>query len=495
MSDLLTLTRPDLIRTRAFIGGDWLDQSAGRTFTVRDPATGTAIAEVADGDAAMARLALDKAQAAFGAWRWTTGRRRAGLLRQWFDLIERNQEDLARLLSWEQGKPLAEARAEVAYGAGYIEWFAEEAKRAYGDIIPSPAEDRELTVVKEPVGVAAIITPWNFPVAMLTRKLAPALAAGCAVVTKPAAETPLCALALAVLAEEAGLPAGLINIVPTLRPDAVADVWLDDARVRKISFTGSTRVGKMLARRSADTLKRLSLELGGDAPFIVYDDADLAGALDGLMKAKFRNAGQACIAANRVYVQAGVYDAFEARLVQAVSQLTLGAAADGAFDLGPLISAQAVDRMQALIAEATASGARLLVGGRRGDGPGHFFQPTVLSGATADMRLCQEEIFGPILALSRFEDDDEALDRANATPFGLAAYVFSASSARLRRAAARLQVGMIGLNEGAISTEVAPFGGVKESGYGREGSKYGLADYQTVKYLCTGSLGPLADRV
>nr|WP_238537063.1 NAD-dependent succinate-semialdehyde dehydrogenase [Caulobacter sp. AP07] len=482
----LSLSRPDLLRAQALVGGEW--RSAAEQFLVLDPADGSTIAAVADCDAAMALAAVEAASAAFVAWRETTAAARAAILRRWFDLVRANAEDLARLVSREQGKPLAEARGEVAYGAGYLEWFAEEARRAYGDLIPSPVRGRELKVVKEPVGVTAVITPWNFPVAMIARKIAPALAAGCTVVAKPAAETPLSALALCALAQEAGVPPGVINLVPTRRAAEISQVWMDDSRVRKLSFTGSTAVGKTLARQSADTLKRLSLELGGDAPLIVFDDADLEVALDGLMKAKFRNGGQACVAANRIYLQDAIYEPFVARLVDAVAALTVGPAGEGPRDIGPLIHDAAANAMERLVQDALAKGARVLTGGQRHPLGGAFFQPTVLTDVSPDMDLCHQEIFGPIVALGRFSDEDQAVDLANDTPFGLAAYIFSTDARRTHRVAARLDVGIVGINEGAVSTEVAPFGGVKESGYGREGSRYGLADYQNIKYVCVGGL-------
>lgn len=488
MSHPLAPRRADLLRRQNYINGRWIDAADGRTYAVKDPASGDVIAEVPDGDAALARSAVDAAEAAFSSWSQTTAKVRSDILRRWFDLVVQHTDDLARLMAWEQGKPIAEAKGEIAYGGGYLEWFAEEAKRSYGDVIPTPVAGRQLLAVKEPIGVAAVITPWNFPVAMIARKFAPALAAGCTVVAKPAGETPLSALALVALAEEAGAPPGVINILTTARTSEVSGAWMSDPRVRKVSFTGSTGVGKLLARQGADTLKRLSLELGGDAPFIVFEDADLDVALDGLMKAKFRNGGQACIAANRIYVHEAVHDAFLARVVEAVNGLTVGAAAEGVFHVGPLINAAAVANMQALVKDAVAQGARVLVGGEPLDRPGTFFPPTVLTDVDPAARLSCEEIFGPVVAISRFTDEDEVVARANASPFGLASYLFSTDIKRIHRVARRLQAGLVGVNEGAISTEVAPFGGVKESGYGREGSRYGLADYQNIKYICLGGL-------
>ncbi|VWB94683.1 succinate-semialdehyde dehydrogenase [Burkholderia territorii] len=394
-------------------------------------------------------------------------------------------------MSREQGKPLAEARGEVAYGASYVLWFAEEATRTYGDLIPQQQRGKRLSAVKEPIGIVAAITPWNFPLAMIARKIAPALAAGCTVVAKPAEDTPLTALALAFLAQEAGVPPGVLNLIAASRErgiDAVAD-WLADARVRKITFTGSTLVGKLLARESAATLKKLSLELGGNAPFIVFDDAELDAAIDGLMAAKFRNGGQTCVSPNRVYVQAGVYDAFAAKLAARVAALKVAPATDPAAQIGPMINARAVDKIARHVGDAIERGARVLTGGKRLAelGP-NYYAPTVLADATADMQLTCEETFGPVAALFRFDTEDEAVDAANDTPFGLAAYFYSQDVRRIARVSARLETGIVGINEGALASEAAPFGGVKESGYGREGSRYGLDDYLTIKYLCQGGL-------
>jgi succinate-semialdehyde dehydrogenase/glutarate-semialdehyde dehydrogenase len=490
-SNPMGIQRQDLIRTQAFIGGQWVGEASGRAFGVFNPADGALIVEVADGGADLARAAGDAAAQAFTTWRKTTAKARAALLRAWYDLIIKHQADLGRLIAWEMGKPLAEAMGEVAYGASYIEWFAEEAKHANGDVIPAPLPGRQMLAVREPVGVVAVITPWNFPVAMIARKLGPALAAGCTVVAKPAEDTPLSALALMVLAAEAGIPPGVMNMVPASRERTpeVSQVWVDDRRVRKVSFTGSTPVGKLLAKGSADTLKRLSLELGGDAPFIVFDDADLDIAVDALMKAKFRNGGQTCVAANRVLVQDGVYDAFARRMAEVVGKLTVGAAQDGAFDIGPLINQRALDKVERLVGEAVAGGARAVVGGARVPGAGVFYQPTLLLDAPNTMRGSCEEIFGPVLALTRFSTEEEAVTLANDTAFGLAAYFCSKDMARVWRVAGELQTGMVGINEGAISSEAAPFGGVKESGYGREGSSHGLAEYQSLKYVCLGGLG------
>ncbi|AOZ08430.1 NAD-dependent succinate-semialdehyde dehydrogenase [Cupriavidus malaysiensis] len=490
----LALARPELLVSRCLIDGAWRDAADGRRFAVTDPASGALLAEVPDCGAADAAAAVDAAQRAFAAWRRATSRERAALLKRWHAAILANQEDLARLISLEQGKPLAESRGEVLYGASYVEWFAEEAQRIHGDILPQAQAGKQLFVLKEPVGVVAAITPWNFPLAMLARKIAPALAAGCAVVAKPAEDTPLTALALARLLQEAGAPAGLVNVLPASRAQtpAVADAWLADARVRKISFTGSTAVGKHLARASADTLKKVSLELGGNAPFIVFDDADVDAAVAGLMAAKFRNAGQTCVCPNRVLVQDGIHDTFVAALARAVAALRVGPADGGSAEIGPLINQRALAKVQHHVEDALAKGARLVTGGARHDcaeAPhGHFFTPTVLAGATADMRFNHEETFGPMVPVFRFATEAEAIALANATPYGLAAYFYSRDIARVWDVAQALEAGMVGVNEGALSSEAAPFGGIKESGYGREGSRYGLDDYLHTKYVCQGNL-------
>lgn len=487
--DPLALRRSELLRDGAFVYGLWVEPRQD-VFDVVDPADGCVIARVLDGDADLAAAAADAACRAFETWRETPGRHRADALRAWFEAVIRNAEDLARLISLEQGKPLFEARAEVSYAAAYFEWFAEESRRIHGEVIPSPVAGRRMKTLVEPVGVCAVVTPWNFPLAMIARKVAPALAAGCAVVAKPAEDTPLTALALAFLAEESGLPPGVFNVVPASRERAgvVVDVWLDDPRVRKLSFTGSTAVGKHLAGRAAATLKRVSLELGGDAPVLVFDDADLDLAIEGVMRAKFRNAGQACIAANRIYVQDGVFDAFADRLAAACLALRVGPARDGGADIGPLINARAAAKVAEVVAKAVRGGARVRVGGQAHPRGGGFYRPTVLSEVPAGVGLSCEEIFGPVAMLTRFTGEDEAVTLANATPYGLAAYAFTLDARRIARLEARLEAGMVGINEGAISTEVAPFGGIKASGYGREGSRHGLADYQHLKYICEGGL-------
>lgn len=490
----LTLTRPELLRQQNFIDGQWRDGHGSARHSVTDPATGEAFASVPDSGVMDAQMATIAAQAAFDGWRSRSARERAQFLKRWHALIVANTEDLARLISREQGKPLAEARGEVAYGASYVEWFAEEAVRTYGDIIPEPARGKKLMVTKEPVGVVAAITPWNFPLAMIARKIAPALAVGCTVVAKPAEDTPLTALALAKLAEEAGLPAGVLNVVTASRANVqeVVGPWLIDSRIRKITFTGSTAVGKHLARESAATLKRLSLELGGNAPFIVFDDADVDAAVDGLMAAKFRNGGQTCVSPNRIYVQDGVYDQFAQKLAGRVEALRVGPASDALSQIGPMINARAVEKIEHHVQDALAHGARVLTGGRRvrnatADGP-HYFAPTVLADANGDMALASEETFGPVAPLFHFHDEAEVVRLANDTPYGLAGYFYSRDIGRVWRVAERLQTGIVGINEGALAAECAPFGGIKESGYGREGSRYGLDDYMQTKYLCQGGI-------
>lgn len=487
------ITRADLVRSQSFIDGRWVDASDGRRMPVVNPATNALIGAVPDCTPDDARAAVDAAERAFQAYRHTVARERAALLKRWHGLIMANQEDLARLMSLEQGKPLAESRTEVAYGASYVEWFAEEAKRGGGDVIPEQHPNHRLLVVKQPVGVVAAITPWNFPLAMLARKIAPALAAGCAVVCKPAEDTPLSALAMAALLQEAGAPAGLVNVLTSSRERAapLADAWLADARVRKISFTGSTPVGKHLARESAATLKRLSLELGGNAPFIVFEDADLAAAVDGLMVAKFRNAGQTCICPNRVYVHREVYQRFIGMLAERVGALTVGPAGGDA-EIGPLINERAIDKVEAHLADAIAHGARVIVGGARhrcAQAPnGHFFSPTVVIDVDARMRMSHEETFGPVVPVTPFDSDAAVIALANDTPYGLAAYFYSRDIDRVWQVAEAIEAGMVAVNDGVLSTEIAPFGGIKESGYGREGSEYGLDEYLNIKYIRHGNV-------
>ncbi|CAN7592150.1 Succinate-semialdehyde dehydrogenase [NADP(+)] GabD [compost metagenome] len=490
---MLTLSEQALLRSQNLIDDRWCDAGLGARLQVADPATGETFANVPDSDAGDARLAVDAAAAAFPAWSRRPARERAQLLKRWHALILAHQEDLARIISTEQGKPLKEARGEVQYGASYVEWFAEEATRICGDIVAEAVPGRKLLVLKEPVGVVAAITPWNFPLAMIARKIAPALAAGCTVVAKPAEDTPLTALALVWLAQQAGMPAGVLNIVTASREHTpgVVDAWLVDSRVRKITFTGSTPVGKHLARESAATLKKLSLELGGNAPFIVFEDADLDAAVDGLMASKFRNGGQTCVCPNRVYVHDVVHDAFVERLAQRVGALHVGPATEEAAQIGPMINARAVDKIARHVEDAVARGARVVTGGKRvrtADGP-NYYAPTVLIDATPEMELSCEETFGPVAPVFRFRDEAEVIRDANDTPFGLAAYFYSNDIRRIWRVAQALETGMVGINEGAIAAEAAPFGGVKESGYGREGSRHGLDDYMHTKYLCQGQLG------
>ena len=461
----------------------------GPSFPVTNPADGTLLATVADQGAVEAEAAIARAHAALPAWQAKNAKERAALLRRWFELILEHQEPLALLMTLEQGKPLTEARGEVAYGASYVEWFAEETKRLYGDILPAASGDRRLLTLKQGVGVVAAITPWNFPSAMITRKVAPALGAGCTLVLKPSDETPLSALALVTLARQAGIPEAVFQIVTGKHAAAIGDVFCNDGRVRKLTFTGSTPVGKRLMAQCAGTVKKLGLELGGNAPFIVFEDADLDAAIKGLMLAKFRNAGQTCICANRILVQAGIYDAFVAKLVAAVAQLKVAPGTEAGATIGPLVNGKAVEKVESLVADAIAKGAQLLAGGQIDDAGELFFQPTVLTNVRREMAIFENEIFGPVAALMRFESEDEAIALANDTPFGLAAYFYSQNMGRIWRVAERLEYGMVGINEGGISSEVAPFGGVQESGLGREGSKYGLEEFTEIKYLCLGGLG------
>ena len=463
--------------------------SDGPSFPVTNPADGALLATVADQGAAEAEAAITNAHEALPAWQAKSAKERSALLRRWFELILAHQEPLALLMTLEQGKPLAEARGEVVYGASYVEWFAEETKRLYGDILPAASGDRRLLTIKQGIGVVAAITPWNFPSAMITRKVAPALGAGCCVVLKPSDETPLSALALVTLARQAGIPEAVFQIVTGKNAAAIGDVFCSDGRVRKLTFTGSTPVGKRLMAQCANSVKKMGLELGGNAPFIVFDDADIDAAIKGLMLSKFRNAGQTCICANRILVQSGIYDAFVAKLVAAVAQLKVAPGTEAGATIGPLVNGKAVEKVETLVADAIAKGATLLAGGRIDSAGKLFFQPTVLGGISRSMAIFDHEIFGPVAALMRFESEAEAIALANDTPFGLAAYFYSQNMGRIWRVAEGLEYGMVGINEGGISSEVAPFGGVKESGLGREGSKYGLEEFTEIKYLCLGGLG------
>ncbi|WP_300454379.1 NAD-dependent succinate-semialdehyde dehydrogenase [Accumulibacter sp.] len=479
----MQLADPRLLRSNCYIDGRWEAADDGRTLTVTDPASAEVIGEVPLAGAAETGRAIAAAAAALPAWQAKTAKERAVVLRRWFDLIVANGEDLARLITAECGKPIGEARGEVAYGASFVEWFAEEGKRAYGETIPSPTGDRRLLTIRQPVGVCAAITPWNFPLAMITRKVAPALAAGCTVVVKPAEQTPLTALALARLAHEAGLPAGVFNVL-TGDPLAIGGALMASPLVRKLSFTGSTEVGRLLMAQCASTIKKLSLELGGNAPFIVFDDADVAAAVDGALVAKYRNTGQTCVCANRLLVQDGVYPRFVEALTERVRALKVGPGSEEGVTQGPLIDAVALAKVEEHVADALAKGARLLTGGVRHPRGGTFFEPTVLADVTPAMRVAREETFGPLAPVFRFASEAEAISMANDTEFGLAAYFYSRDVARCLRVGEALEYGMIGVNTGLISNEVAPFGGVKQSGIGREGSRHGLEEYLEIKYLC-----------
>ncbi|HEY4541881.1 MAG TPA: NAD-dependent succinate-semialdehyde dehydrogenase [Noviherbaspirillum sp.] len=485
---LAALQAPSLLRTQNLINGQWVAAASGERHPVHNPADGELLASVAYSTTADAENAVAAAQAAFRPWAARTAKERSALLRRWYELIVQNKDDLGLILSFEQGKPLAEATGEVLFGASYIEWYAEEGKRLYGDIIPTHATNKRLGVIKQPVGVAAMITPWNFPSAMITRKAAPALAAGCTVVLKPAEDTPLSALALGELAMRAGIPPGALNIVVTGNPVPIGAVFTSHPAVRKLSFTGSTRVGKLLMSQCADTVKKVSLELGGNAPFIVFDDADLDAAVNGLMVSKYRNTGQTCISANRIFVQDGVFDRFAEKLVQAVSRLAVGDPVAKAVDQGPLINRAAYEKVGRLVTDAVECGACVATGGRPHALGNLFYEPTVLLDVPAAAKLWSEEIFGPVAALTRFHSEEDVIAMANDTPYGLAGYFYSRDIGRVWRVAEALEVGMVGINEGMISSELIPFGGVKESGIGREGSKYGIDDYVETKYLCFGGI-------
>ena len=481
----MKLADPELLRTRALIGGDWREAESRATHPIHNPATGETIGTVPEMGAAETRLAIAAATKAFPAWAARTAKERAAILHRWFELLMANQEDLATLMTAEQGKPLAESKGEVAYAAAFIEWFAEEGKRLYGDVIPGHQADKRILVLRQPVGVVGAITPWNFPLAMITRKAGPALAAGCTFVLKPARQTPYSALAAAALAARAGVPAGVLNVV-TGNAAAIGGELTSNTSIRKLTFTGSTAVGKQLMAQCAATMKKISLELGGNAPFIVFEDADLDAAVAGAIASKYRNTGQTCVCANRLLVQASVYEAFTRRLVHAVAQLRVGDGLKGATDQGPLIDEKALAKVEEHLADALGKGARIAHGGKRHALGGTFFEPTVLTDVTPRMLVAREETFGPVAPLFRFESEGDAIRMANDTEFGLAAYFYTRDLARAFRVAEALEYGIVGLNTGLISTEVAPFGGVKESGIGREGSKYGILDYTELKYLCVG---------
>ena len=477
-----------LLRRQAYIGGAWRDAGSGKTFDVTNPATGEVIAKVADCDAKDAQAAIDAAEKAFPAWAAKTAKERGAILRRWFDLLMANQDSLGALLTAEQGKPLAEAKGEIAYGSSFIDWFAEEGKRLYGDIIPTYAAGKRVLVYKQPIGVCASITPWNFPNAMIARKLAPALAAGCTIVARPAELTPLSALAMAELAHRAGLPEGVLNIVPGTDAAGIGKLFCESPQIRKVSFTGSTQVGRLLLKQSADTIKKCSMELGGNAPFIVFDDADLDAAVKGAIASKYRNAGQTCVCANRILVQDGIHDAFAEKFTEAVKKLKVGNGMEEGVFVGPLIEPKAIKKVEDHVKDALDKGAKLMTGGKPHKLGGTFYEPTVLADAKPDMKIFREETFGPVAPLFRFKTEEEAIKLANDTEFGLAAYFYTKDMGRVFRVSEALDYGLVGVNEGVISTEVAPFGGVKQSGLGREGSKYGIEDYLEIKYVCVGGI-------
>lgn len=483
----MKLNDMQFLRSQCYIDGRWVDADSNATFAVTNPATGERLGVVPDMGAAETRRAIAAADAAWPAWRERTAKDRAAVLRKWFELIVANADDLARLMTAEQGKPLAEARGEVLYSASFVEWFAEEAKRVYGDTIPSPTADKRLMVIRQPIGVCAAITPWNFPAAMITRKVAPALAAGCTVVVKPAGQTPLTALALAELAHRAGFPAGVFNVL-TGGSAAIGGELTSSPIVRKLSFTGSTEVGRLLMKQCAPTIKKLSLELGGNAPFIVFDDADLDQAVEGALASKYRNTGQTCVCANRLLIQDGIYEAFAARLAEKVKTLKVGDGSEEGVVQGPLIDEQALKKVEEHVQDALDKGGRILTGGRRHARGGTFYEPTVIADVTPAMKCAREETFGPVAPLFRFKTEEEAVGMANDTEFGLAAYFYSRDVARCFRVGEALEYGIVGVNTGIISNEVSPFGGVKQSGLGREGSKYGIDEYLEIKYLCFGGI-------
>jgi succinate-semialdehyde dehydrogenase / glutarate-semialdehyde dehydrogenase len=485
VTDLRSLLKdPTLLVSQAYVAGQWIDADDGSTFPVINPARGDVIANVANLGRAETARAIAAADVARREWAARTGKERAAVMRKWYDLCMANQDDLGAILTAEMGKPLAEAKGEVAYGASFIEWFGEEAKRVYGETIPGHQRDKRITVIKQPIGVAASITPWNFPNAMIARKVAPALAAGCGFVARPAAETPLSALALAVLAERAGIPAGVFSVITSKRSSDIGKEFCENPAIRKLTFTGSTEVGRILLKQAADQVLKCSMELGGNAPFIVFDDADLDAAVDGAMISKFRNNGQTCVCANRIYVQAGVYDAFAAKLSAAVGKLAIGDGLQAGITTGPLINEDAVEKVEEHIADVLAGGGKIVTGGKRHALGGTFFEPTVVTGVTPQMKVANEETFGPLAPLFKFDTEEEVIRRANDTIFGLASYFYARDIGRITRVQEQLEYGMVGVNTGLISTEVAPFGGVKQSGLGREGSHHGMDDYMEMKYIC-----------
>ena len=484
-TDLRSLLKdPGLLPNKAYVAGQWVDAADGATFAVTNPARGDVIATVPDLTRADAARAIASADVARREWAGRTGKARAAVMRKWFDLCMAAQADLATILTAEMGKPVAEAMGEIAYGSAYIEWFGEEAKRTYGEIIPGHMPDKRISVIKQPIGVCASITPWNFPNAMLARKVAPALAAGCGFVARPAAETPLSAIALAVLAERAGIPAGLFSVITSKRSSEIGKEFCENPAIRKLTFTGSTEVGRILLKQAADQVLKCSMELGGNAPFIVFDDADLDAAVEGAMISKFRNNGQTCVCANRIYVQAGVYDAFAAKLAVAVGKLNIGDGLTAGTTTGPLINMDAVEKVEEHIADVLAGGGKIVTGGKRHALGGTFFEPTVVTGVTPQMMVANEETFGPLAPLFKFETEEEVIQRANDTIFGLASYFYARDIGRITRVQEQLEYGMVGVNTGLISNEMAPFGGVKQSGLGREGSRHGIDDYMELKYIC-----------
>ncbi|NGM44996.1 NAD-dependent succinate-semialdehyde dehydrogenase [Rhodobacter sp. SGA-6-6] len=478
------LNDPSLLATKAYVAGEWVDAADGATFPVVNPARGDVICEVPDLSRAEAAHAIKAAHAAMKDWAARPAKERAVIMRKWFDLMMANQDDLGIILCAEMGKPLAEAKGEIAYGASFIEWFGEEAKRVYGETIPGHQRDKRITVIRQPIGVVASITPWNFPNAMITRKCGPALAVGCGFVARPAAETPLSALALAVLAERAGLPKGIFSVITSRKSSEIGKEFCENPLIRKLTFTGSTEVGRILLRQAAEQVLKCSMELGGNAPFIVFDDADLDAAVAGAMMSKFRNNGQTCVCANRIYVQSGVYDAFAAKLRDAVARSKVGDGLKEEVQFGPLVNFAAVEKVEEHIADATSKGAKVEIGGARHELGGNFFQPTVLTGVTDEMIVTNEETFGPVAPLFRFETEEEVIEKANATIFGLASYFYARDIGRITRVQEALEYGIVGVNTGIISTEVAPFGGVKQSGLGREGSRHGMEDFLEMKYIC-----------